>query len=129
MAAHVAKVVGTVEFGKLRVSPEHQPQVPPLELLRKLWPLTRDVLQRPPHKTLFRRAEKPLQETHWPIIISIVGSQLIGMTKGVLNPRIGTALLMESAVITSKTDPETIEPGKWRIETGEGAAPINRLRK
>jgi hypothetical protein len=51
------------------------------------------------------------------------------MTKGVLSPRIGAALLMESAVITSKIDPETIEPGKWRIDAGEGALPIARLRK
>jgi hypothetical protein len=129
MAAHVAQVVGTADFGKLRAPPEHQPQVPPLELLRKLWPLTRDVLRRPPHKTLFRRSEKPIRETHWPIVISIVGSQFIGMTKGVLNPRVSASLVMESAIITSKIDPETIEPGKWRIPTGEAAGPITRLRQ
>jgi hypothetical protein len=56
-------------------------------------------------------------------------SRLIGMTKETLSARIGVALIMESAVITSKIDPETIEPGKWRIDTGEGALPITRLRK
>jgi hypothetical protein len=50
------------------------------------------------------------------------------MTKGVLNPSIGAALVMESAVITSKIDPETIEPGKWRIPTAAGAPTIARLR-
>jgi hypothetical protein len=129
MAAYVATVVGTPDFGKLRARPGNPPQLGPLELLRKLWPLTREVLQRPPNKGFLRRAEKPLQEAHWPIIISVVGSQLIGMTKAVLNPRIGAALLMESAVITSKIDPETIEPGKWRIDAGEGALPIARQRK
>jgi hypothetical protein len=129
MAAYVATVVGTPDFGKVRARPGNPSQLQPLELLHKLWPMTREILQRPPHKGFLRRAEKPLQETHWPIIISIVGSQLIGMTKGVLNPRIGAALLMESAVITSKIDPETIEPGKWRISTGESAQPIARLRK
>ncbi len=128
MASYVATVVGTPDFGKLRARPGNPPQLGPLELLRKLWPLARDVLQRPPHKTLLRRAEKPLQEAHWPIVISIVGSQFIAMTKNVLSPRIGAALLMESAVITSKIDPETIEPGKWRISTGEAAEPIIRLR-
>ena len=127
MASHVAAVIGTAEFGKLRAPTEHQPQLPPLQLLRNLWPLTLEVLQRPPHKGLLRRAEKPLQETHWPIVISIVGSQFIGMTKAVLNPRIGAALLLESAVIASKIDPETIEPGKWRIPMGEGQT-IARLR-
>ncbi len=128
IAAYVATVVGTPDFGKLRARPGNLPQLGPLELLRKLWPLTRDVLQGPPHKTLLRRTEKPLQETHWPIIISIVGSQFIAMTKGALSPRIGAALIIESAVITSKIDPENIEPGKWRIGTGEGAQPIARLR-
>jgi hypothetical protein len=133
MAAYVATVVGTPDFGILRARPGNPPQLGPLELLRKLWPMTREVLQRPPHKGILRRPEKPLQETHWPIIISVVGSQLIGMTKGVLSPRIGAALLIESAVITSKIDPETIEPGKWRISagaaTGEAPEPITRLRK
>jgi hypothetical protein len=130
MAAYVATVVGTPEFGKLRARPGSPPQLQPLELLHKLWPMTREVLQRPPHKGFLRRVEKPLQEAHWPIIISVVGSQLIGMTKGTLSPRIGAALLMESAVITSKIDPETIEPGKWHISTGEAAdaEPITRLR-
>lgn len=129
MAAHVAAVVGSPDFGKLRAPQEHQPQLQPLELLRKLWPVTRDVLLRSPPKTLFRRAERPLQEFHWPIIISIVGSQLIAMTKSVLCPRIGAALLIESAVITSKVDPETIETGKWRIGTDEGAGSVTRPRE
>jgi hypothetical protein len=128
MAAYVATVVGTPDFGVLRARPGNPPQLGPLELLRKLWPLAREVLQRPPNKGFLRRAEKPLQEVQWPIIISVVGSQLIGMTKGTLSPRIGAALLIESAVITSKIDPETIEPGKWRISTGEGEQAITRLR-
>jgi len=129
MAKHVAAVVGTPDFGKLRAPQEHQPQLEPLGLLRQLWPLTRDVLRRPPHKGIFRRTEMPLQETHWPIVIGIVSSQLIAMTKGVLDPRIGAALIMESAVITTKIDPETIEPGKWRIALGEGERTFTRLRQ
>jgi hypothetical protein len=36
--------VGGSHFGLLRVLKEHQPQLPPLELLRRFWPLTRDVM-------------------------------------------------------------------------------------
>jgi hypothetical protein len=50
------------------------------------------------------------------------------MTKEVLNPGVAATLVMESAVITSKIDPETIEPGKWRIGAAEGAGPISRLK-
>jgi hypothetical protein len=129
MAGYRAKVVGTPDFYKLRAPPDHQPLNEPLALLRRLWPLARDILSQPPQKKLFRAAEKPLQETYWPIILSIVGSQLIEMTKAILNPRISTSLAMESAIIFSKIDPETIEPGKWRIDTGETAQSIARLRK
>lgn len=129
MAKHVAAVVGGPEFGILRVPPDHQPQLQPLELLRKLWPLTRGVMRLPLPKSIPPDREPPLKEIHWPIIVSLVAVQFIAMTKGVLNPSLGAALVMESAVITSKIDPETIEPGKWRIESGDSAPPVTRLRQ
>jgi len=129
IAAYVASVVGSGgEFGKLRVRPGVEPQLQPLAALMRFWPKTRDVLARPPVKPLFRRQERPLQEIHWPIVLGLVASQYIAMTKQVLNPSISAALVMESAVITSKIDPEMVEPGKWRIETRNSQQPITRLR-
>jgi hypothetical protein len=129
IAAHVASGVGNPEFGKLRVRQGVEPQLQPLAALLKFWPNTRDVLGRPPVKRLFRRRESPLQEIHWPIILGLVASQFIRMTKQAMNPSIGAALVMESAVITSKIDPELVEAGKWRIESGKGRQLITRLRK
>jgi hypothetical protein len=129
MAKHVATVVGGPEFGFLRAPKEHQPQLQSLELLRRLWPLSRDVLRLPLPKGIPPDREPPLKEIHWPIIVGLVAAQFISMTKGVLNPLIGAALVMESAVITSKIDPETIEPGKWRISTDGGGQAITRLRE
>jgi hypothetical protein len=128
IAAHIASVVGTSEFGKLRTRQGIEPQLQPMAALLKFWPNTRDILARPPLKRLFRRQETPLQEIRWPIILGLVASQFIAMTKGVLAPRIGAALIIESAVITSKIDPEQIEPGKWRINAGEGERAVTRLR-
>jgi hypothetical protein len=128
IAKHFATVVGTPEFWQLRAPKDHQPHLSPLELLKKLWPLTRDVMRLPLPDAMSREREPPLKEIHWPIIVSIVASQLIGMTKDVLAPRIGASLVMESAVMAAKIDPEMIEPGKWRIDTGEAAEPITRLR-
>jgi hypothetical protein len=128
IASHVASVVGSAEFGKLCVRPGLEPQLQPLAALLRFWPTTRDVLARPPVKRLFRRQESLLQESHWPIVLGLIASQYIAMTKQVLNPAIGAALVMESAVITSKIDPELVEPGKWRIETGTSQQPITRLR-
>jgi hypothetical protein len=128
MAAHVASAVGSADFGKLRMRPEVQPQLQPLAALVKFWPQTRVVLTRPPVERLFRRRESLLQEIHWPIVLGLVASQYIAMTKQTLNPSIGAALVMESAIITSKIDPELVEPGKWRMEAGNSQQPITRLR-
>ena len=40
---------------------------------------------------------------------------------------ISAALVMESGLMTSKFDPEKIEPGKWRIDTGEAARAGTRM--
>jgi hypothetical protein len=128
IAAHIASVVGTPEFGKLRAPPGVAPQLEPLAALLKFWPQTLAILARPPIKRLFRHQEAPLQEIHWPIILGLVASQFIKMSQNALHARISAALVMESAVITSKIDPERIEPGKWRIPTGEADGPIARLR-
>jgi|ERR1700733_4000567 len=129
IAAHIASVVGTPEFGKLRVPPGVAPQLEPLAALSKFWPRTLNILARPPIKRLFRRQEAPLQEIHWPIILGLVASEFIRMSKAALHPRVSAALVMESAVITSKIDPETIEPGKWRIDASETGQAITRLRR
>jgi hypothetical protein len=129
MAAYVASVVGSAaEFGKLRERPGVEPHLQPLAALTKLWPYARDMLARPPIKPLFGRRESPLQEIHWPIVLGLVASQYIAMTKQTLNPSIGAAIVMESAVITSKINPQLAEPGKWRIDTSNTQRPVVRLR-
>jgi len=79
MAKHVAAVVGSPQFGLLRAPKEHQPQLQPLELLRKLWPLTRDVMRLPLPKGFPPDREPQLKEIHWPIIVSLVAAQFIAM--------------------------------------------------
>lgn len=128
IAKHVASVVGSSEFGKLRAPNGHSQQLQPLELVHRLWPLTRDILRQPPPKRFIGPREKPLQEIHWPIIISNVAFQFISMTKDDFNPSISAMLVMESAIITSKIDPELIEPGKWHIDSSETSEPVTRLR-
>jgi len=129
MAAHVATVVGSAaEFGKLRVRPGVEPHFQPLAALNKFWPDTRDMLARPPVKLLFGRRESSLQEIHWPIVLGLIASQYIAMTKQTLNPSIGAAIVMESAVITSKIDPQRVEPAKWRIDASNSQQPVVRLR-
>jgi len=128
MAAHVASVVGTAAFGELRARPGVEPHFQPLVALSKFWPQARDILARPPVKRLFRRPEGSLQEIHWPIVVGLVASQYIAMTKQALDPSVSAALVMESAIITSKVHPELVEPGKWQIDPNNTQRPITRLR-
>ena len=51
----------------------------------------------------------------------------IQMTKDVLSPRVAFALALESAVISSKVDPEKIEPGKWDIRAAAGRLAVRRM--
>ena len=128
IASHIASVVGTPEFGKLRVPSGVAPQFEPLAALRKFWPQTLAILARPPIKPLFRQQEAPFQEIHWPIILGLVASQFMKMSQNALHARMSATLVMESAVITSKIHPDAIDPGKWRIPTAEGEPTVARLR-
>jgi hypothetical protein len=41
-------------------------------------------------------------------VVDLVARQFVLMTKDALDPRIGVALLMESAITMSKVDPKTV---------------------
>jgi hypothetical protein len=127
---HVATTRGGADYGKLRAPAEHQPSLPPNELLRRSWPLACQVFAHPLPAEMSEtgRDEPPLDEAHWPIIVAIVTSQFIPMTKDVVDPRITFALALESAVISSKVDPEQIEPGKWDIQAAAGRLTVRRNR-
>jgi len=126
---HVATTIGGPDYGKLRAPAGHQPAFEPNELLRRSWPLACQIFAHPLPAEMSEsgRNEPPLDETHWPIIVAIVASQFIQMTKDVLSPRIAFALALESAVISSKVDPEKIEPGKWDIRAAAGRLAVRRI--
>jgi hypothetical protein len=155
MARHVTQSFGRGDYGKLRAPTGHEPALQPNELVKRLWaatcqifrlPLPMDLpLRQPPQgliqtmlgwlsKLLGRsprqdtESEPPLDEIHWPIILSMAAAQFLQLTKDVLNPRISFALVMESAIISSKIDPERIEPGKWDIRAAAGGLAVRRIR-
>lgn len=109
-----------------------RPPLQPNDLLLKLWRPVCEILRLPLEQQIGRPAgtnEPPLDEKHWPIIIAIVAGQFVKMTKDVLDPRISFALAMESAVISSKFDPERVEPGKWEVRAAAGRLAVRRLRQ
>jgi hypothetical protein len=126
MVSHVSSSVGSPGFGLVRAPKEHQPQLQPAQLIKLLWPPVTKILRLPPPEQM-RVSEPPLSPTHWPIIISIVASQFITQTKDTLDPQLGYALVMESAIIASKIWPELIQPGNWKLEPKNGELTITRL--
>ncbi len=127
MVEHVVRTMGKTEFGRIRAPSGHQPALQPVEALKILWPFACKILTLPLPKGIPSGIEPPLQESHWPVVISFVAAQLIGWAKEALNPRISYALAMESAIITAKINPQIIEPGKWKIEASAGKLMVERL--
>ena len=106
MFQFAAQSVGTPEYGVPRVAKEHQPQLAPRAALNLFWPRARFILTR-------EDGPGPAQGRHvppryWPLVIDLVARQCLLMSKGTLDPKVGVALLMESAIAMSKIDPKTV---------------------
>jgi hypothetical protein len=90
---HVSNVVGSKDFGVLRVPNEHQPHHRPTEYLKAFW------LHSLP--TLKQFCQHP---SEWPIAFSLEIQNIILMGKEVINPCISLKIVMESAIQMSKVD-------------------------
>jgi hypothetical protein len=106
MFQFIAQSVGTPEFGVPRVAKEHQPQLTPRAALNLFWPRARFILTREDGPGPAKGRHVPPR--YWPLVIDLVARQCVMMTKGTLDPKIGIALLMESAIAMSKVDPKTV---------------------
>ncbi len=126
IASRVVSTLGTSDFGKIQIDKEHQPHLSSIELLKILWPNIYRVFHLPLPSAMPPDIEPPLDETHWPVMLSLVTNQLMGNTNTVLNPLIGYQIVMESAIIGAKIDPNVITPNKWLFETSNGELRVKR---
>jgi hypothetical protein len=116
MFAHVAKTIGTPDFGIPRTPKEHPIHLTPRQALETFWPRTKVLLSNAGGvlvKGLSGLESDPegrtsVPEAHWPLVMALVAQQFIGMAKGTLDPRLAFSLVMESAIMMSKVDPKTI---------------------
>lgn len=90
---YVAGIVGSKDFGILRVAEEYQPQHNPIEYLKAFWPNSLPVLK--------QFCQHP---SEWPIAFGIEIQKIIIMGKEVINPCISLEIVMESAIQMSKVD-------------------------
>lgn len=90
---HVSKNLGSSQFGVPRVPDQHRPGVTIDQTLKALWPKLQPLVQK-----------VCLDPMHWPIAYSLAIQDLFQSTKGVLDPGIALAIVMETAVPSSKID-------------------------
>jgi hypothetical protein len=125
MEARVSGTVAQAGFGVLQAPMGHAPAAQPGELLRALWPQTRRILAAP--MPLELPDEPDLNQAHWPVIISVLAGAMLTSTRDRLDPRIGIALVMESALIAARLDPETVDPGRWDLAPAAGGLSVQLL--
>ncbi len=106
MFGHVVESIDTPEFGIAQVAKEHRPHITPRQALNIFWPRARYILTRTDGPGPTKGCNVPPR--YWPALMDVVAAQFVMQTKDVLDPRIGLALLMESAIATSKVDAKTV---------------------
>jgi|KBSMisStandDraft_5_1062788.scaffolds.fasta_scaffold189354_3 hypothetical protein len=105
----------------------HRLAAPPQDLLKALWPRARKALVAPMPVSM--ADEPPLDEAHWPILLSIVAGMLISVTKDAMAPGPALALVVESALVASRLDPDLIDPGRWKLAPGRAGLQIAKAER
>ena len=122
--ARVSATVGSATFGTLETPAGHRPAAQPQQLLKALWPQARKIMMAP--MPLSFTDEPPLHEAHWPVMASVVAGALATLSADKLPPQIGLTMVMESAVIASRIDPELIGPNSWTLSPGPKGLRVSR---
>lgn len=122
----IGKAAGKADgdFGRLEEVEGRGAPARPQDLLRALWPTARRVFMAP--MPLEMADEPAMNEAHWPILMGLVTARAIGMTREAVDPARAAGLVMESAIIASKLDPDLVDPGRWRLAPGARGLQIVR---
>jgi hypothetical protein len=91
--AHVARTVGSPEFGRPRLPEEHPMHDTPLNYVEAFWP------------KLFPMISKFCPDPeHWPILLGLAIQEIMSQGKNVLDPCLALKIVMECAVPMSKVN-------------------------
>ena len=113
MFAHASRTIGTPEYGILHPPKPLSPQLTPREALEKFWPEVKFIFERTDGQGSVRPAiGHNVKPEYWPLVAALVARQHLMMMKDTIDPRVAVALIMESAIVMSKVDPETV-PQQW----------------
>lgn len=101
------------DFGKLMAPVEHEPVVAPRHLLERLWPEAKSILASSSRLHVDR-----IPVENWPLLLGLVGQQLIQLMRPVIAPHLAVSIATESALAMSMVDPRTVPPLEPEPERG-----------
>jgi hypothetical protein len=112
---HVASTVGKPQYGILRPPKPLNPHYTPRAALNEFWPGVKFIFERTDGQGIEVLKGNNVKPEYWPLITALVARQFLLLAKDTIAPRVALALMMESAIVTSKVDPKTVpqtEAGK-----------------
>lgn len=126
----IAKAAAEPGFGALAEAPGREPVAKPQDVLKAIWPSARRIMVAP--MPIDYADEPPLHEAHWPILIAHLAGRLQAQASPAIDPLTAANLIMESAIIASKLDPDLAEKGRWKVAPSQRGLQIardDRVRK
>lgn len=97
ISAHVARSIGTPQFGLPRLPPENTPREHPIDLLNKFWNPIRNYM-----------ALNVQSAGLWPFILGNSAQLAIIEARDAIDPALSAKIVMEVAIPMSKVDPRLI---------------------
>lgn len=108
MFRYVASTVGKPEYGVLRPPKPLSPHYTPQAALNEFWPNVKFIFERTDGQGIEALSGRNVKPEYWPLITALVARQFLLMARDTIAPRTALALMMESAIVTSKIDPKTV---------------------
>jgi len=109
MFSNASKTIGTAEYGILHPPAPLAPQLTPRQALERFWPRVKFILERTDGQGIVAPAKgRNVRPEYWPLVTALVARQTLQWSKGTIDPRVGLALIMESAIVMSKIDPGSV---------------------
>ena len=101
-----SQTIGTPDYGMLNPPKPLSPHYTPREALNKFWPAVTYLFER--RHGLAPAQGRSVKREYWPLMTAIVARQFLLWVKDTIEPRVGLALIMESAIVMSKIDPKSV---------------------
>ena len=107
----VSQTIGTPEYGILNPPKPLDPHYTPRQALEKSWRGVKIIFERKDGQGIPFAKGRNVKPEYWPLVTALVARQFLLWTKDEIDPRVGFALILESAIAMSKLDPAKVAQG------------------